>query len=993
MSYHLYSNVGSAGQGDVINLTSANVQMRNSLVRLLARIHTSEGIPVQSMSLVETCSFVFRPSPYFGSPLGTNENMSITDHSGRDLRRKTCAYGPSSFKFVKAPDDAKIEGNTIINHWFERCSRSRKLTKKHSGVITLYRNQNSNAANGVATREDLREYIQKQMNTLRTEHQIRKICVIGDFNFGTGISLTSLGLSEIKDERIGHKHHDSSKTHFIDKIFSNHSDVRIANVFNSVENKASADLGHKCILLRFGLHEEVKKESDKSFSIRKFKKSAQNWDDCGLLCSDNTLWNTVEEIDLVASGFIDSLKKLKDDSMVTRKNNKNQCKLAIDAIEEMDTETMKKPTELKRLAKFFNVYKSGISAETLRPEHKPLHDHLQTKTDNLNVPNNLIRNLAIDEIYKYTRKTITKFPSQDEVKKALSKLSNSNASDIHNLSMKEVKTFLRLSKKGFKLFYFLAKSCAQIGYFPEILKIDKIIFLFKQKGSRMDPSKYRPITLAPAVGKVIEKIMGIQLERTNDKNNDNHAYIRNRSCQSAILHVSEFFRLQRLLAKTSQGDYVHVPIILCEDISSAFESIDAKCLVDVINHLYTDLGEFKLSELVLSYMQRRTFTSENNELLELVKKEITRSAPQGSILSPKFWRYFDCIFSRLYTNNLEDFIATIDFIRSVTHVSYADDHLTAAILKFKKNTSKADIKIKIAEFALRCRSLLDTATRDTGCGINRTKSEVIVPDGLQDEELGSKNVFTWLGYSLTITESIHFRFCPDRASSRFIQTKQTINDIFQHVTNTFARWKIYKVFVAPVLEWFNLTMFDKPFKSGSVSNPAEKLQQDVLCQSIKICRNVNRNLLENTLQEKPVKIKMQLMACNLSKYINRSISSISDHKLGPKPIHTTRSGYTADTNKWPLADPLDLGDRILVFKQLKIDTPVEIFDEYKKKFHFNAEKIKAFTDKTNRAISVKINNHRDERAATVALNARKRSQKTRCRSLGRSNFIAPYSET
>ena len=191
----------------------------------------------------------------------------------------------------------------------------------------------------------------------------------------------------------------------------------------------------------------------------------------------------------IASGFLDSLKKTKADSMVTRKNNKNHCKLAIDAIEDLDPETMKKPTEIKRLARFFNLYKSGISADTLRPEHKPLHTHLQTKTDNLNVPNHLVRNKVIDEIYKKSKKVTTRFSSQNEVRKALSKLSNSNASDIHGLSMKEVKTFLRLSKKGFKLFYYLVKSCAIIGHFPEILKIDKIIFLFKNKGSRTDPSK------------------------------------------------------------------------------------------------------------------------------------------------------------------------------------------------------------------------------------------------------------------------------------------------------------------------------------------------------------------------------------------------------------------------------------------------------------------------------------------------------------------------
>ena len=112
MSYHLYSNVGSVGNGEVQNLTDANVQLRNSLVRLLAKIHVDEGFPVQSMSLVETCSFIFRPAPYFGSPFGTNENMEISDSSGRDLRRKACVYGPNTFKFVKAADVNRASGGS-----------------------------------------------------------------------------------------------------------------------------------------------------------------------------------------------------------------------------------------------------------------------------------------------------------------------------------------------------------------------------------------------------------------------------------------------------------------------------------------------------------------------------------------------------------------------------------------------------------------------------------------------------------------------------------------------------------------------------------------------------------------------------------------------------------------------------------------------------------------------------------------------------------------
>ena len=990
MSFHLYTNVGSSGSAEVVNLTQANVRVRNALVRLLSKIHGTDGIPVQSMSLVETGSYIFRPAPYFQNPLCTNENMKIVDEHGKDLKRKVCAYGPKSFKPVLASCEAKVESATFVNHWWQRSVRDQKLVKMQSGVITLYRNQNPHAVNGPTTKDDIRNHIQAQMAKLRIEHDVRKITVIGDFNFET-MSLAQLGLTEIKDNRLVHKHNEKSQATSIDKVFSNHNDVSIANIYNTVENKSDENYGHKCVLLRFGTPVPPKNDqSKKSFSIRKFKKNIQNWNNHGLLENDET-WKTKEEIDMVASGFIDQLKQIKADSMVTRKNSPNPCKLAIDCIEDIDPQTMKKPTELKKLARFFNHYKEGISTETQRPEHTPLHSHLKSKTDNLNTPNHLVRSNIINEIYGDSIKIGTKFPDQKAVKKALTRLSNSNALDIHNLSMKEVKLFLRNSKNGFRLFYKLIKSCAEIGYFPLILKLDKIIFLFKNKGSRLDASKYRPITLAPALGKVLEKVIGIQLERCNDQNSANHAYTTGKSCQSAIIEVSEFFRNQRVLTKNSKN-FVYVPLILCEDISSAFESIDSKCLVDIINNLFSDTGEFKLAELVNSYMTRKIYTCENGELMELVKKEITRSAPQGSILSPRFWRLFDCLFSRLYTNDVEDFIDKVDFIRSLTHVSYADDHLTAMLLKFPLGTDKNVIKEKITEITMTCRSFLDTATRDVGCGINELKSEVIVPDEYTDSELKSKSGFTWLGYSLHLSSTSHLRFSPDKATAKFIATKLTINDIFQHINSTFARWKIYKVFVAPVLEWFMLTMFDKPFKDSSASNPAETFQQDILCQSIKICRNVNRFTLEKFLHEKPVKIKMQLMAVNLAYYLQRDIKSISSPHSNQPAAPITRSGRNADINRWPRADPKDLGDRLLIFKQIHKETPKEVFDFYKEKFTFNPEKVKEFTDKTNRAISTKINERRDERAASMARNSRKRNQILRCRSLGRNNVILPYSE-
>ena len=48
------------------------------------------------------------------------------------------------------------------------------------------------------------------------------------------------------------------------------------------------------------------------------------------------------------------------------------------------------------------------------------------------------------------------------------------------------------------------------GIFPDKLKIAKVVPIFK-KGDKLNINNYRPISLLPAISKVIEKIMADQL--------------------------------------------------------------------------------------------------------------------------------------------------------------------------------------------------------------------------------------------------------------------------------------------------------------------------------------------------------------------------------------------------------------------------------------------------------------------------------------------------
>ena len=123
-----------------------------------------------------------------------------------------------------------------------------------------------------------------------------------------------------------------------------------------------------------------------------------------------------------------------------------------------------------------------------------------------------------------------------------------------------------------------------MGYVPKCWGHDIISFLYKRKGDRKVPKNYRPITIAPSFGKHFERVVWAQLGDEVDLNTENHAYISERSCQTAILKLSEYLRKVRLKNNLLRSEnFQLIPIILAEDISAAFESLDHHIICRILD--------------------------------------------------------------------------------------------------------------------------------------------------------------------------------------------------------------------------------------------------------------------------------------------------------------------------------------------------------------------------------------------------------------------------
>ena len=110
--------------------------------------------------------------------------------------------------------------------------------------------------------------------------------------------------------------------------------------------------------------------------------------------------------------------------------------------------------------------------------------------------------------------------------------------------------------------------------FPDQCKIAKLKPLFK-KGSKSDPTNYRPISLLPAVSKIIEKTIQIQTQENLDKNDLLYKYQSgfraNFSTDSCLAQLTDF-----MLRRMDKGFYTEMVLV---DLQKAFDTLDYTVLL------------------------------------------------------------------------------------------------------------------------------------------------------------------------------------------------------------------------------------------------------------------------------------------------------------------------------------------------------------------------------------------------------------------------------
>ena len=267
-------------------------------------------------------------------------------------------------------------------------------------------------------------------------------------------------------------------------------------------------------------------------------------------------------------------------------------------------------SEPKAVAETFNNYFSSIASELQNKIHYYGKD-FSTFLENSNPHNLFIKPTNIVEVIN----NINDLSSN----KALGP--NSLPTDIfHLIKLSVAQPLVNIINLSF-----------QKGIYIDLLKISKVIPIFKDKGSDLDFINYRPISLLSNINKIIEKLMHERLFTFLEKHKCIYdlqfGFRSGHSTTHALMDLTEDIR------KAIDDNMFAVGVFI--DLQKAFDTVDHDILLKKLEH-YGIRGV--ANAWFKSYLDnRKQFVSINGVDSEL--KPMKFGVPQGSVLVPCYFSY------------------------------------------------------------------------------------------------------------------------------------------------------------------------------------------------------------------------------------------------------------------------------------------------------------------------------------------------------------------
>lgn len=338
------------------------------------------------------------------------------------------------------------------------------------------------------------------------------------------------------------------------------------------------------------------------------------------------------------------------------------------------------------------------------------------------------------------------------------------------------------------------------GNIPDEWKVAKVIPVYKS-GPRDNPENYRPISVLPALSKILEREVHIQLCKFIDKHNllspFQCGFRKNYSCETAVIYLTDSVRINADRGLLTGAAFI--------DIKKAF---------DTVNHEYLlrKLFNFGLTDTEINwfgdYLSGRTQRVSIDGVLSY-SGEITAGVPQGSILGP--------LLFVIFINDLPKVLTSSEILM------YADDTVifckSTEVSKIEQDLSR-DLE-KINEWMTD--NMLYMHSGKTKVVLFGTHKRLSLNDDLRIQLQGklveSVKYYKYLGVYLDrgLTFAEHINRLKVKAAKRLGALSRSRPFLTSH-----AAVKVYTAMVLPVFDYCD-TVWDT--LSDTQEDKLEKLQQ------------------------------------------------------------------------------------------------------------------------------------------------------------------------